>query len=149
MNLNMSLVNSTRFCFLSADNFPPVINGSNSYKVTLEQQSIYNFTVVDTDDNITVGVVEGIPYNATLAGSNGMYTFNWTISNLTNASLTFFAMDSLNATSVLSVQVQICACTNGGNCTLNGLLNDDDQSVVMKCVCPKGLSIVIFWLLLC
>ena len=145
----MSLVNSTRFCFLSADNFPPVINGSNSYKVTLEQQSIYNFTVVDTDDNITVGVVEGIPYNATLAGSNGMYTFNWTISNLTNASLTFFAMDSLNATSVLSVQVQICACTNGGNCTLNGLLNDDDQSVVMKCVCPKGLSIVIFWLLLC
>ena len=125
---------------LFLDNFPPKITGSNTFKVTVGQVSIYNFTIEDMDDNITVGVVGGIPYDATLVGSKRSYTFSWTISKLDNMSLTFFAMDSLNAAAILSVQLQICACSNGGNCTLIGLSNRDAQTIVMKCDCSKGLS---------
>ena len=86
-------------------------------------------------------MVGGIPYDAKLIGLKGAYTFNLTTSKMENISLTFFAVDSLNATSILSVQLQICACRNGGNCTLIGLSNRDAQSIVMKCDCPKGQSV--------
>ena len=88
-------------------------------------------------------MVGGIPFNATLFGSKGAYTFSWTFSKVDNSSLTFFAMDSFNATSILSVQLQICACSNGGNCTLIGLFNSDAQSVVMRCDCSEGLFILV------
>ena len=88
-------------------------------------------------------MVGGIPYDATLVDSKGAYIFSWTIPKVDNISLAFYATDSLNATSILSVQLQICACSNGGNCTLIGLSNSDAQSVVMNCDCPKGLFLAV------
>ena len=42
-----------------------------------------------------------------------------------NISLTFYATDTLNASSLLNVQVQQCACHNSGNCTLLGAVISD------------------------
>ena len=86
-------------------------------------------------------------YDATLVGSKGAYKFSWTIPKVDNVSLTFFAIDSFNSTSILSVQLQICACRNGGNCTSTGLSNIDAQSIVMRCDCPKGMYTLVTYLL--
>ena len=131
--------------FFQLDNFPPKISGNSTFIVAVEQVSIYDFTVEDIDDNITVGVVGGLSYDATLVGYKGAYTFSWTIPKVDNVSLTFFAMDSFNATSILSVQLQVCACRNGGNCTSTGLSYIEAQSIIMRCDCPKGMYILVIY----
>ena len=119
------------------DRFPPVFTANSTFVVTVGRPSVYYFTV--DASNVTVGVVGGVPIGATLMGVHGMYTFTWTLEGPLNLSLTFSAMDSYNVTSLLSVRVEVCACQNGGNCTLDGLVGVAlGQSVVMNCVCSKG-----------
>ena len=131
------MIYKRQYLFLLPDNFPPLMNGNSTFKVTIGQTSLYQFTVDDTDV-FKVGVVGGIPTGGSLAGSQRAFTFTLTLTHVQNVSLTFFAVDSLNATSLLSVQVQVCGCQNGGNCTLRGLIGTDGSSLILNCECNKG-----------
>ena len=54
--------------------------------------------------------------------------------------ITIEASDTMGAISTLSPRVEICACQNGGNCTLNGLLGIDTNVVDMLCQCDQGIE---------
>ena len=56
-----------------------------------------------------------------------------------NATVSFVAMDVMNASSLLDPQVLVCACQNGGNCTLEGILDQDADPFIMNCVCTEGM----------
>ena len=103
------------------------------------EPSAYQFSVIDDRDSYDVGVVGGIPSGSNLTNDQGIYIFTWILQQIQNISLTFYAVDSLNATAQLSIPVLICACQNGGNCTLNGLIDVGIKSVVMMCECSKGV----------
>ena len=103
--------------------------------------SVYQFSVIDDGDTYTVGVVGGTPAGSNLTYDQGIYSFTWILQQVQNVSLTFYAVDSLNATSQLTITVLICACQNGGNCTLNGSIDANARSVVMTCKCSKGMYI--------
>ena len=76
--------------------------------VTVGIESSYSFTVVDPGDAFIVGVVGGLPNGAALEeGSDGLYTFTWTLDQVQSISLRFYAKDSLEAASAISVQVHI------------------------------------------
>ena len=99
---------------------------------------MYQFSVIDNDDTYTVEVLGGIPAGSNLTYDKGVYIFTWTLRQVQNVSLTFYAVDSLNASAQLAIPVLICACQNGGNCTLNESLDANVTSVVMTCECLKG-----------
>ena len=122
------------------ENYPPVINGSSVAMVKINYTSVYTFTVTD-EDNFTVGVINGAPIGASLTGYHGNYKFTWTSKNIENMSLTFYATDSLNASSLLNVQIQQCACQNSGKCTLLGAVVSDQNSLVMNCDCLQGMGV--------
>ena len=111
--------------------------------VKVNYTSVHKFTVTD-DDSFTVGVVNGVPPGASLSGYQGHYNFTWTSNHIENISLTLYATDSLNASSLLSVQVQQCACQNSGSCTLNGAATSDQNSVVMNCDCTQGTCMYMY-----
>ena len=108
--------------------------------VKVNRTSVHTFSVTD-DDNFTVGVVNGMPLGASLSAYKGNYNFTWTSKNIENISLTFYATDSLNASSLLNVQIQQCACRNGGNCTLLGAVVSDQNSLIMNCDCIQGMCV--------
>ena len=115
------------------------MTGDEIFSVTLGQESVYTFTVVDQGD-FTVGVVEGLPQGATLEDNGGgEYTFRWTLVNTTIINpLGFQAIDGEGAASLLSPQLDMCLCANGGECTLDGVLNTALPVVIMNCYCPGG-----------
>ena len=99
----------------------------------------YSFTVQDPGDNITVGVVGGLPSNALLVDNGeGHYSLHWIPSEAPNKTLTLLAADSLGASSTLTPSVHVCACMNEGNCTLEGLPSSDASTVIMNCDCTRG-----------
>ena len=103
------------------------------------QQAQYTFGVIDLGDDFVVGVLGELPVSSELINKGeGVFNFLWTLQQPTNMSLTFFARDSLNASSTLSPRVEVCACTNGGECTLDGVLSTDDSTVIMNCLCTEG-----------
>ena len=129
-------------CIFLVANNPPVIVGPPTLLVTLGEEAELVFTVIDDNNLFKVFVVGGLPVNSTLTFTphNGFtsFTLRWTIFEIVDVSLMFEARDERSAVSVLSVQVQICACQNGGECTLNGLLSSSDRTVVLNCNCPEG-----------
>jgi len=98
---------------------------------------LYSFTATDEGD-ITIAVQGPQPDTYTFTVNGNMRTFSWTVMEPSNASVTFVATDSLSATSTLSPRVEMCACQNGGNCTLDGILGIDGNTVIMRCECPPG-----------
>ena len=124
---------------ISTDNFPPNISGNGIFTVRVGQNNSYYFTVQDPGDNITVSVVGGLPTNAFLEESNeGHYTLRWSPTETSNATLTLLATDSLGALSTLTPRVHVCACFNGGNCTLEGVISTDNSTIVLNCDCTEG-----------
>ena len=103
---------------------------------------MYQFSVMDdkdNDDDLLVGFGGDLPMSSALINkSDGVFEFQLTVQKLPNLSLTFFAKDSLNASSTLSPRLEICACANGGECTLEGLLNTDATTEIMNCMCSPG-----------
>ena len=115
------------------------MTGESVFKVMVGQQAEYTFTVTDPGDTFIVGLLEGLPVSSNLINKgDGVFVFIWTLRQPTNMSLTFFARDSLNASSTLSPRVEVCACANEGECTLDGLLSTDDTTVIMNCLCTEG-----------
>ena len=136
----MDFVCITLYC---TDNFPPNMTGSDTFRVTVGQEAVYQFTVIDdSGDNFTVEVVGGIPPNATLSDDGeGSYTFTWTLLEPTTTELVFTAVDSEGAGSALTPLVEVCACTNGGDCTLSGEPFNVSSTVIMNCDCTRGTVI--------
>lgn len=129
----------------SVANNPPQIQGGEIFRVNVGFESIYTFTVTDdSDSDITVGIVGDMLDGSVLERSGTTYTFKWTLAAPTNASsLVFYANDSLNAVSVLNPRVEMCACQNNGNCTLDGVEPAVNNIVIMTCNCPGGMFM--FW----
>ena len=123
-------------------NTPPRILGPNSLFVTLGEEAVLVFNVTDDKNTFNVSTLNGLPVNSTLTpmAMDGFteFVFRWNIYEVVNRSLMFEARDELDAVSVLNVQVQICACQNGGNCTLGGLLSTTASTIVLNCECSEG-----------
>ena len=126
-------------------NFPPAISGAPRFRVNTGEESIYAFNVTDSD-NFNVSVMGETPSSASLESDGTAYTFRWVLALPDNISVAFSAVDSLQARSVLNPQVEICACANGGTCTLNGILDLDADPVVMNCECPEGIMYICMYL---
>ena len=106
--------------------------------------SVYKFWVLDDGDDFSVGIVGDLPVPYELIEkSNGVFELQLTLQRLADISLSLFAKDSLNASSVLSPRLEVCACANGGECSLKGLLSTDETTVIMNCICPPGRPLII------
>lgn len=85
-------------------NFPPVFNGSVSFNLTANEESIYTFSVTDEDDfTVTVDAPQLINDYTLTDNNNGTWTFKctWTHTDTRNFMITFMAKDSSNSTSML------------------------------------------------
>ena len=119
-------------------NYPPRIESSiPTFQVTVGEQAAYSFTVTDPNDGdtFTVSVQGGLPNNSVLHSG---YTFVWTPSEVVDAALTFVATDSMGGTATFTPRLEICACQNGGNCTLDGVQNTLSNTIIMACMCTEG-----------
>ena len=123
-------------------NFPPNITADAVFIVTVGQESAYIVTVVDPGDNFTLTVLGGLPPNSELESlEDGEYLFLWNLQEIITQPLVFIAIDSKGASSTFIPVVEVCACSNGGNCTREGLLSNN-ATVVLNCVCPQGIHII-------
>ena len=111
--------------------------------VTLGQEAELAFSVTDDNNISSVSLIGGLPVNSTLMVSpmNGFseVTFRWTITEIVDVALLFVARDDRGAVSVLNVQVQICACENGGDCT--EVQSTAESTVVLNCDCLEGMML--------
>lgn len=106
---------------------------------------MYTFNVTDDGGNFNVSLLGETPDNTELVTDGTMYTFRWMLASPDNISVAFTAVDNLQARSVIDPQVEICACENGGTCTLDGVLDLDADPIVMNCECPEGICVQIFY----
>ena len=97
---------------------------------------MYHFVANDSD-NFTLNVLGGLPGSLVKHGDGTQYTYTVNLADAVNSTVSFYAADTLNATSLLNPHVHMCACQNG-NCTLDGVLNRDADPLIMNCVCPEG-----------
>ncbi len=106
--------------------------------MNLGEESVLALSLVDSDDNFTLSIQDGVPDSPILEKiSDGEYFFMWTLQQVTNETLVFIATDTRGAASVFVPTVEICACVNEGVCTLDGLLTSN-TTVVMNCLCSEG-----------
>ena len=122
---------------------PPQLGGNDTFMITVGQPSTYTFTVMDDSDSVMPVIEGGLPANANLTNEGSMYTLTWFLmsSDLVNFNRTIriTARDSLNASSLLVPQLQVCACSStGGNCTLDGLINIVANPLILTCQCGLG-----------
>ena len=47
------------------------------------------------------------------------------------------------AYSLFRPQVQLCDCQNGGTCTTDGVLQYDDNFILLQCICLAGMAQVV------
>ena len=107
--------------------------------VNVGQLNIFNFTVEDIDSNITVRTAGGLPTNALLIANGGIhYSLHYSPLVAANRTLTLIATDPHGASSTFTPKVYFCACVNGGDCTLEGMAESDDEVVIMNCACSEG-----------
>ena len=114
--------------------------------ITVGQPSVYTFTVTDDSDNVVPIIEMGLPPNAELVNVGNTYNLTWLLmsSDLIdfNRTIRITARDSLNASSLLVPQIQICACNSeGGNCTLDGLIDIIANPLILNCECSLGKSL--------
>ena len=116
---------------------------------TVGEESGYTFTVSSDSQNINVIILhegeETLPSGVQLNNPDGdSYTITWTPADNTSVlNLTIVAVDLNfeNISSIFKPVVHLCACENGGNCTIDGLLTNDFSFVVLNCKCPEGIYI--------
>lgn len=121
-----------------AANLPPKISADDFLRVSIGEKIIYQITVNDSDDEVFLDVYGGLPQGSTLEQiDEGEYVFQWTLQEVTEEPLVFIATDTGGASSTFAPVVHICACVNGGICSLDGLLSGTHM-VVMNCNCNEG-----------
>eukprot|EP00731_Ephydatia_muelleri_P005385 Em0002g1561a len=123
--------------------FPPALNGSNTFVVTIGVMSVYSFVVTDDSGLGTrVSIVGGIPRAGNLTNISNAFTFSWNPTTSEDVyGLTFYATDSLGATGILRPKVYVCSCLNGGNCIQEGMFNSTQNVTMMQCNCPAGYTL--------
>ena len=120
-------------------NFPPNITGPENFELFLHHEAIYNFTVFDEGDTFILTVNASAPDGSFLVElGNGKYSYHWTVQDIGNFSLSIVATDSAGTSSLLVPQLIVCACVNGGQCTLDGVLDTMASIVIQACTCPQG-----------
>ena len=93
----------------------------------------------DESDDFSFKAIGNFPVAHELQNlANGMFSFVLTLTEPMLFNLTFEATDSFNASSILRPRLHVCGCQNGGNCTLDNLLNPNAVALVMSCDCPEG-----------
>ena len=121
-----------------AANFPPEISADTSLRVSIGEEFVYKLSVNDPGDEVFLTMHGGLPRGSTLEQiDEGKHVFQWTIQEVTTEPLVFIANDTAGASSTFSPVLHICACVNGGNCSLNGPLSGT-STVVMNCNCSEG-----------
>jgi hypothetical protein len=111
--------------------------GDDLFRVNVGEENTYTFTVNDTN-NFTV-VVGGATQDGALSeDGDGVYTFRWTPRSFPTRDLTFIATDDLDASSVHSPLLQVCACFNGGECTPEGVSPTNRRIQNLTCLCTEG-----------
>ena len=93
----------------------------------------------DSEDDVTLSMLGGLPQGSTLEEvEEGKYIFRWILLEVVTKSLIFIANDSMGASSMFVPIVHICACVNGGICTLSGPLSGS-TTIIMNCHCNEGI----------
>ena len=116
--------------------------GPSSFLLNAGDLSAYTFNASDDGgEQVQVNILGGLPANATLLQIDSTtYTFTWRLSDPNHVSnLTFYASDSFGVVGVLSPEIVVCACQNGGNCTTEGVLSAQNNVMIMNCICPSGM----------
>ena len=120
-----------------AENFPPNISANKVFRVNTHSESVYSLTVIDPGDNITLSLRHH-PRNSNLkAAGDNEYMFYWNLSEPTTEPLVFIATDMSGASTSFVPTVEVCACVNSGNCTLDGVITSN-STVILNCQCPQG-----------
>ncbi len=71
---------------------------------------------------------------------NGEYIFTWTPRVIPSISrLSFVAMDASGVAALHTPTVHVCACFNGGECTEEGVLFNDELIFTLTCICNEGI----------
>ena len=108
--------------------------------------NIFNFTVQDTDDSIIVNVLGEISPTEFTIVSNGGSQYSAAVlyhpAAVSNETMTLIATDPHNASATFSPSLHFCACLNGGNCTLEGLVLSDVPTLTTNCACSEGIRTV-------
>lgn len=124
--------------FSKTENFPPKISADSIFQVTTGTESVYSLSVLDPGDNFTLTIQGQLLQDYTLeVVGDREYIFHWNLLEPTSEPLVFIATDSGGASSTFIPTVEVCACANGGNCTLDGLLTSN-STVILNCQCPQG-----------
>ena len=101
--------------------------------------SSYSFTAIDDASDTVVVTIEGLSADDyTLIQNGNSYTLS--IDVTIGVPIIIVATDSMNVVSTLSPTIEICACQNGGNCTLDGVLATGQDIIIMLCECPPGMN---------
>lgn len=117
---------------------PEVATDIETFRVNVGEANIYTFKVTDTND-FSVMIDGGMPDGGDLTDDGaGTYTFTWTPEAIPTRGLSFVATDDLGAATLHSPFVQVCACVNGGECTLDGVPSTLELIQNLPCVCNEG-----------
>ena len=107
-------------------------------------ENVYTFKVEDIDSNYNVSVEGGVPDGGQLVDNGaGVYTFHWIASATPTSSLILRAIDTLGATALLTPTLHVCTCFNGGECTLDGVIDSASLVINMTCICIEGNRVTI------
>ena len=92
-------------------NFPPMIQGPDTFRITVDEISTYTVNVTDPDVNETFIVLimadmGTLPDGYMFTGINSEYIFTVTITEVVNFTFSIVANDSLGASS--AIQPQVC-----------------------------------------
>ena len=110
------------------------------FNVTVGVENIYTFTVTDLNGFTVTVNGGGMPQGALLLDDgDGTYTFRWTPETIPTSDLSFIVEDDLGATTLHSPILHVCACFNGGVCTLEGI-STDQLIRNLTCTCTEGTS---------
>eukprot|EP00731_Ephydatia_muelleri_P017659 Em0010g757a len=131
----LSTVTQNAMNNIIAFSFPPTIMGPAVFLINTSTVSVYSFTVNATNKFI-ITVIGNLQGN--LTNRNGLYSFSIIYSNTTAATISFLANDTLGSAAMLTPQLQICTCKNGGTCTQDGILNVEQNPLTLNCQCPPA-----------
>ena len=69
---------------------------------------------------------------------DSLYTFTWIPVEFPEDPIVFLATDTMNASSQYVPRIEFCECMNSGVCTLDGLLDQTANPVMLDCICDNG-----------
>ncbi len=128
-----------------AGNYPPNITSENGdiFFITVGEENIYSFTFVDTN-HFNVTIDGGTPIGGILSDDGkGTYTFRWTPTSSPEKPLSFIAMDTIGAATLHEPVLRVCACFNGGECTMEILKNKTIETLICNCTEGKLKSLTL------